>query len=55
MAAVGGLLNYIELTQKNIPNISEIELIDKKILCRLICFQCEVLKFLQKAKRIKKE
>ena len=31
IAAVGGLLNYIELTQKkNIPNISEIELIDKK-------------------------
>ena len=49
IAAVGGLLNYIELTQKkNIPNISEIELIDKKNSMQVDMFSMRSLEIFSK-------
>lgn len=49
IAAVGGLLNYIELTQKkNIPNISEIELIDKKNSMQVDMFSMRSLEIFAK-------
>ena len=49
IAAVGGLLNYIELTQKkNIPNINEIELIDKKNSMQVDMFSMRSLEIFAK-------
>ena len=49
IVAVGGLLNYIELTQKkNIPNISEIELIDKKNSMQVDMFSMRSLEIFSK-------
>ena len=49
IAAVGGLLNYIELTQKkNIHNIIEIELIDKKNYMQVDMFSMRSLEIFAK-------